>query len=122
MTVQWKTLVPALVHLYHGNKIFRVMCEVTDSKGHMILGRKQALIMEYVNFPEIQKPAVQAKTDRSIKTLVEEPAKTNDGPVIPSVQKCTDPVVPVIQRSTKEKITLNGRTHSLLKSKDYLPQ
>ena len=26
--------------------------------------------MEYVNFPEIQKPAVQAKTDRSIKTLV----------------------------------------------------
>ena len=36
----------------------------------MILGRKQTLIMEYVNFPEIQKPAVQAKTDRSIKTLV----------------------------------------------------
>ena len=31
--------------------------------------------MEYVNFPEIQKPAVQAKTDRSIKKLVEEPAK-----------------------------------------------
>ena len=26
--------------------------------------------MEYVNFPEIQKPAVLAKTDRSIKTLV----------------------------------------------------
>ena len=26
--------------------------------------------MENVNFPEIQKPAVQAKTDRSIKTLV----------------------------------------------------
>ena len=59
-----------IVYLYHGNKIFRVLCEVADSKGHMILGRKQALIMEYVNFPEIQKPAVQAKTDRSIKTLV----------------------------------------------------
>ena len=64
-----------IVYLYHGNKIFRVLCEVADSKGHMILGRKQALIMEYVNFPEIQKPAVQAKTDRSIKKLVEEPAK-----------------------------------------------
>ena len=76
--------------------------------------------MEYVNFPEIQKPAVQAKTDRSIKTLVEEPAKTTDGPVIPRVQKCTDPVVPVIQRSTKEKITINGRTHSLPTTKDYL--
>ena len=85
MTVQWKTLVPALVHLYHGNKIFRVLCEVTDSKGHMILGRKQALIMEYVNFPEIQKPTVQAKTDRSIKTFVEEPTKTTDGPIIPRV-------------------------------------
>ena len=48
--------------------------------------------------------------------------KTNDGPVIPRVQKCTDPVVPVIQRSTKEKITINGRTHSLPTTKDYLLQ
>ena len=110
------------MYLYHGNKIFRVLCEVADSKDHMILGRKQALIMEYVNFPEIQKPAVQGKTDRSIKKLVEEPVKTNDGPVIPRVQKCTDPVVPVIQRSTKKKITINGRTHSLPTTKDYLLQ
>ena len=58
--------------------------------------------MEYVSFPEIQKPAVQAKTDRSIKKLVEEPAKTTNGPVIPRVQKCTDPVVPVIQKHNKE--------------------
>ena len=29
----------------------RVSCEVIDSKGHMILGRKQALDMEYVSFP-----------------------------------------------------------------------
>ena len=78
--------------------------------------------MEYVNFPEVQKPAVQAKTDGSIKTLVEEPAKTTDGSVISRVQKCTDPVVPVIQRSTKEKITINGRTHSLRTTKDYLLQ
>ena len=63
----------------------------------MILDRKQALIMEYVTFPEIQKPDVQAKTDRSMKTLVEEPAETTNGPVIPSVQKCADPVVRVIQ-------------------------
>lgn len=111
-----------IVYLYHGNKIFRVLCEVADSKGHMILGRKQALIMEYVNFPEIQKPGVQAKTDRSIKTIVEEPAKTTNGPVIPRVQKCTDPVVPVIQSSTKEKITINGKTHSLPTTKDYLLQ
>ena len=29
----------------------RVSCEVTDREGHMILGRKQALDMEYVRFP-----------------------------------------------------------------------
>jgi len=52
--------------------------------------------MEYVRFPEIQKPAVQAKTDRSIKTLVEEPLKTTNGPVIPGVKMCTAPVIPVI--------------------------
>ena len=88
----------------------------------MILGRKQALVMEYVSFSEIQKPAVQAKTDRSIKTLVEEPVKTTNGPVIPRVQKCTDPVLPVIQRSTQESLTITGKTHSLPTTKDYLLQ
>ena len=111
-----------IVYLYHGNKMYRVLCEVADSKGHVILGRKQALDIEYVSFPEIQKPAVQAKTDRSIKTLVEEPAKTTNGPVIPRVQKCTDPVVPVIQKRNKERITINGKTHSLPTTKDYLLQ
>ena len=75
-----------------------------------------------VSFPEIQKPAVQAKTDRSIKTLVEEPEKTTNGPAIPRVQKCTDPVVPLIQKCTQEKITINGKTHSLPTTKDYLLQ
>jgi len=70
------------------------------------------LVIEYVSFPEIREPAVQAKADRSFKTLVEEPAKTTNGPVIPRVQKCTDPVMPVIQRRTQERIAINGRhTH-----------
>ena len=42
----------------------------------MILDRKKTLVMEYASFPEIQKAAVIAKTDRSIKALVVEPAKT----------------------------------------------
>ena len=88
----------------------------------MILGRKQALVMEYVSFPEIQKPAVQAKADRSIKTLVEKPSKSTNGPVIPRIQKCTDPVVPVIQKRTQERITINAKTHSLPTTKDYLLQ
>ena len=88
----------------------------------MILGRKQELEMEYVSFPEIQKPAVQAKAERSIKTLLEEPAKINDGLAIPRVQKRTDPVVPVIQKRTQERITINGRTHPLPTTRDYLLQ
>lgn len=109
-------------YLYHGNKMYRVLCEVVDSKGHMILGRRQALVMEYASFPEIQKPAVQAKTDRSIKTLVEKPSKPTNGPVIPRIQKCTDHVVPVIQKRTQERITINGKTYSLPTTKDYLLQ
>ena len=111
-----------IVYLYHGNKIYRVLCQVADSKGHMILGRNQALIMEYVSFPEIQKPTVQAKTNKSIKTLVEEPVKCTNGPMIPRVQKFTDPVVTVIQTRTQERITINGKTHSLPTTKDYLLQ
>ena len=111
-----------IVYLYHANKIFRVLCEVADSKGHMILGWKQALAMEYVSFPEIQKPAVQAKTERSINALVNEPTKVTSGPVIPRVQKCTDPVVPVIQKRSQERIAINGRTHLLPTTKDYLLQ
>ena len=108
-----------IVYLYHGNKIYRIY---TQSKGHMILGRNQALIMEYVSFPEIQKPAVQAKTNKSIKTLLEEPVKCTNGPKVPRVQKCTDPVVTVIQTRTEERITINGKTHSLPTTKDYLLQ
>jgi len=84
--------------------MYRVLYEVADSKGHMILGRKQALVMEYVSFSEIQKPAVQAKTDRSMKALVEKPAKPTNGPVSPRIQKCTNPVVPVIQKRIQERI------------------
>ena len=102
--------------------MYRVLCEVADSKGHMFLGRKQALVMEYVSFPEIQKPAVQAKTDRLIKTLVEKHAKSTNGPVSPRIQKYTDPVVSVIQKRTQERIIINGKTHSLPTTKDYLLQ
>jgi len=93
-----------IVYLYHGDKMYRVLYEVADSKGHMILGRKQALVMEYVSFSEIQKPAVQAKTDRSMKALVEKPAKPTNGPVSPRIQKCANPVVPVIQKRIQERI------------------
>ena len=33
------------VYLYHGKKTYKVSGEMADSKGHMILGRQQALLM-----------------------------------------------------------------------------
>ena len=89
MTAWLKTLDPApcTFTMVSG---YRALCEVADSKGHMILGRKQAWFMEYVSFREIQEPAIQAKTDTSIKAVREEPAKSTNGPVIPRVQECTD--------------------------------
>ena len=48
------------VYLYNGRQTF-VSFEVTDSKGHMILGRQQALLMGYVSFPEIQQPVVRSR-------------------------------------------------------------
>lgn len=88
----------------------------------MILGRKQALVMEYVSFPKIQEPAVQAKTGMPVKTVKEEAVKSTYGPVIPRVQERTDPVAPVIQEQTWERITINSKTHSLPTTKDYLLQ
>ena len=95
-----KHLGSCIVYVYHGNKRHRALCDITDSKGNMILGRKQALVMEYVSFPKIQEPAVQAKTGMPVKTVKEEAVKSTYGPVIPRVQERTDPVVPVIQEQT----------------------
>ena len=38
---------------------------------------------------------------------------------IPRVQESSIPVVPVIQERTQQKITINGKTKSLLTTKDY---
>ena len=63
------------VYFNHGKQPYKVSFEVTDSKGHMILGRQQALLMRYVSFPEIQQQAAKAKVDTSIKTITDKPVK-----------------------------------------------
>ena len=97
------------VYLYHGKQTYKVSFEVTDSKGHMILGRQQALLMGYVSFSEIQQPVFKAKVETSIKTITDKPAKPLAEPVIPVVQECTD-----------KKITIGGKTHPLPTTKEYL--
>ena len=111
-----------VVYLYHGDKKYRVLTEVADSKGHMILGRKQALLMEYVSFPKIQQPDVQSKTDMSIKTVIDERPKSTGNPVTSRVQEQMNPVVPKIQECSDDKITIGGKTHQLPTTKEYLLQ
>ena len=97
------------MYLYHGKQTYKVPCEVADSKGHLILGRQQALLMGYFSFPGIQQPAVKAKVDTSIKTITDKPAKPP-----------AEPVISVVEEYTDKKITIGGKTHLLPTTKEYL--
>ena len=68
----------------------------------MLLGRKQALMMKYVDFLQIQVSTVNMKPEKTIKAVQEEQVKV-----------ATEPVRPVIQQSTGSSITINGKTHQL---------
>ena len=102
-----------VVYLHHGDKKYRVLTQIADSKGHMILGRNQALFMGYVAFPGIQEPAVQAKMGMTVKKVTGE---------TPKIQKQINPIVPVIQECTDDKITISDKTHRLSTNKEYLLQ
>ena len=103
--------------LYKGNTPVQVLCEVTDTKGHMILGRHQSLKIGYVNFPEIQAPNIPYKKESSTRkgpeTSIKKVTTTRQ-------EAATEPVVPVIQQSTDSSITINGKTQQLPTSKEYL--
>ena len=111
-----------VVYLYLGNKKYRVLTQVADSKGHMILGRNQALLMGYVTFPNIQEPAVQAKANTAVKMIKDELLRSTDGPAAPKRQKQINPIIPVVQRCSDNKIIVNGKTHCLPTTKEYLLQ
>ena len=83
------------VQMYHGKKTTKVRCEVADSRGPILLGRKQALQMGYVSFPKIEMPPVQFKTETTIKTVESEPARSHS-------------------------ISINGKIHQLPTTKEYL--
>ena len=69
--------------------------------------------MGYVAFPGIQEPAVQAKMGMTVKKVTGE---------TPKIQKQINPIVPVIQECTDDKITISDKTHRLPTKKEYLLQ
>ena len=75
----------------------------------MILSRDKALRKKYVDFPQIQVPTVNAKPEKTIKTVQEEQVKAT-----------TEPVKPIIQQSTCNSITISGKTNQLPTTKGYL--
>ena len=75
----------------------------------MILGRKQFPKMKYVNFPRIHVPTACAKPETTIKAVKQDPHNS-----------ATNAVVPVIQQLRDNSITINGKTHQLLTTKEYL--
>ena len=55
--------------MHNGHKIYRVLCQVTDTKGYFILGREQAQQMNYIQHPEIQPPICTLTPETSLKTI-----------------------------------------------------
>ena len=111
-----------VAYLYYGNKKYRVLTQVAESKGHMILGRNQALLMRYVTFPNIREPAMEAKANTAIKMVRDESLKSTDGPAAPKRQKQVNPIIPVVQQCSDNKITVDGKTHRLPTTIEYLLQ
>ena len=90
------------VYLYHGSNSYKILCQVADSRGPMLLGRHDALKLGYVNFPSINPPEVKAKAETTIKAVA------------------VEPVIPQVQKITSHSITVNGKTHQLPTTKEYL--
>ena len=87
--ISFENLGSCCLYLYYGKQTYKVSC-VADSKGYMILGRQQALLMEYVSCFGDPAASGQGQMETSIKTITDKPAKPSTEPVIPVVQKCTD--------------------------------
>lgn len=90
--------------LYHGERVYKVKFEAAESNDPVILGRDQALKMNYVQFPVITKPVISTAPAFIKKTS--------------SVSAVA--VAPVIKQTASNSITINGKTHHIPTSKGYL--
>ena len=127
-----------VLHLHIDNKVFPTVFEVTNMPGPIILGRIQAKAMGYVQFPQIRRPhALTAfqHTSRNLCTHRTPTAKTTKTAFQPQVslhkttpkvitkakqaQQTTEPVLPQIKWNT-DSIQLNGKTHKLPITKEYI--
>ena len=134
-----------VLHVHSNNKVFPTIFEVTNMTGPVILGRTQAKAMGYIQFPQIQWPrALTTFPDTSRKlcahrtpspeTILYSQAhiskktqpkvalhKTRPIEITQAkqAQQTTEPVLPHIKWNT-DSIQLNGKTHKLPFTKEYI--
>ena len=70
-----------IVYMHNGHKIYRVLCQVTDTKGYFILGREQALHMNYIQYPDIKPPICTFTPETSLTAIAVESEKSSSSQV-----------------------------------------
>ena len=124
-----------VLHLHIDNKVFPTIFEVTNMTGPMILSRIQAKAMGYIQFPQIQWPhalTMFQHTSRNLCTSRTPAPKTSPQIQVSlhkttltevtkakQAQQTTEPVLPHIKWNT-DSIQLNGKTHKLPITKEYI--
>ena len=61
-----------IVYMHKRYKIYRVLCQVTDTKGYFILCRERAQQINYIQYLEIQPPICTFTPETSLKTIAVE--------------------------------------------------
>ena len=69
------SLGPCIAYMHNGHKIYRVLCQVTDTKGYFILGREQDQEIYYIQYLQIQPPTCTFTPETSLKAIVVESDK-----------------------------------------------
>ena len=117
-----KVVHSCIIHAHSGKTVYKLECQVTKTQGYFILGRDTAVKLNYVNFPEVKPP------QRSLHNLVSTQAVRQESAAV-SVDKLTkkktlpDNITQLVKPTVKhnrDSITLNGKTHSLPTTKEYL--
>ena len=111
-----------IIHAHSGKTFYKLECQVTKTEGYFILRRDTAVKMNYVNFPEVKPPPRSLHNLVSIQVVSQESAavsvdKLTEKKVVSD--KVTQPVKPTV-KCNRDSITLNGKTHSLPTTKEYL--
>ena len=117
-----KVMGSCIIHAHSDKAVYKLECQVTKTEGYFILGRDTAVKMNYVNFPEVKPPQrsihnlipTQAVSQESATVSVDKLTKKKTIP-----DKVTQPVKPIVKHN-RDSITLNGKTHSLPTTKEYL--